>query len=629
MHTKLFKLKFFLLGYGPIMHTTTQLQIDDTLSAVVFLDMIKAGAHKIISSESLLNQLNVFPVSDRDTGSNMATLMRFILSQSYSTAELSLLLRQLADASLIGACGNSGMIFSAFFVGLASNNKVTDKNFFTIEMFIECLHFGVKQAYQAVANPTKGTILTVMSEWLKEFINAFKYSKDFTTIFQKSICVAEQALNNTEFQLPVLRRNHVVDAGAFGFVKFIQGMYEHLKNPHQQKHINLHTVEEVFPAVDRVHLHQIDERPQLQYCMEILLTNSVTDIDQIKYALTPICDSLVVNRSPSHIKVHAHTNNILQITHILKKHGTILHQKIDDMKKQWEITHARKHRIALVTDSSADLPEEWLSKEQIHVLHTQIRLGEHTFLDRLSIDYNNLNRYMHQDQLSASTATPTPELVARYLRYLSLNYDSVIVIAISSQLSSTYQMIANQAATIKTVPIDVIDSRKCSAAHGLLVMLTARWIAAGHSHQEIINKIETYRDKICLFMVVDDFKAKIKSGRIPKPIQLFFQWRFLKPVLALNQKGKASLANLAFGKKMSWRIMVKLIKKTIKRTGIQSIAIAHTATKEQAQDFTAYLEKHTGLRVDFVLEASCSMGLHIGPGCFAIATAAETIEPTH
>ncbi len=196
----------------------------NSLSPTLFLKMVFTGGKQIIQSENELNQLNVYPVPDGDTGSNMAALMRYVLAQNYPTDHFGGLLTALADASLIGSCGNSGMILSAFFVGLTKLQTIGQKTSLSIQDFIDCLASGVKQAHKAVAHPVEGTILTVMQSWLNACLAERSQCKNFGSLFQATLPAAESALKQTEFLLPALRDNHVIDAGAFGFTRFIQGM---------------------------------------------------------------------------------------------------------------------------------------------------------------------------------------------------------------------------------------------------------------------------------------------------------------------------------------------------------------------------------------------------------------------
>lgn len=578
-----------------------------------FLDMLKMGAASVVAKEAFINQINYFPVSDHDTGSNLAALMRYISSASYSTSQLSQLLKQVADASLIGACGNSGMILSAFFIGFATPSHALGENHFTTNQFVECIDRGVKEATHSVLEPVEGTILTVMKAWSTALSEIARYSNDFILLFEKSISAANDALEKTRFQLRANKQQHVVDAGAFGFVQFILGMHKQLVH---KTNLTSVVIDEIPFGTTNDHLH--DEYPDCQYCFEALLKNDHAP-ERLKEVLQTYGNSLVINQSPSYLKIHIHTNEPIALSQVLKKYGTICHQKIDDMRKQWMIVNQRKHEIALVTDSVADIPKDWIEKHQIHVLPVQLRVGQHAFLDNVTINLDNLYTSLHQENCTAGTSPPSPESVQRCLSFLSSHYQSIIVVTASSKLSSLHQIVATQASTIESKQISVIDSRKLSAAQGLLVMKAAELISRGMEHQAIVNKIEDLRSKASFLFASDEFKTMIKSGRVPKVLGLFAEWTKLKPILGINPEGKPRIVSIGIGDKMAKRKIIKQVKKIVQQTVSDTIAIVHTASPEKANQLAKQIFEETGIQINHIYETTCSIGLHAGKGCIGVA----------
>lgn len=585
-----------------------------------FLSMLKMGAASVLAKETFINQINYFPVSDHDTGSNLAALMRYISSTSYTTTHLSQLLKQVADASLIGACGNSGMILSAFFIGFAAPSHELAENHFTTNHFAQCIEQGVKEATKAVMEPVEGTILSVMNAWSKALNEIARQCNDFILLFEKSVSVAHDALEKTRYELRANKQQQVVDAGAFGFVQFILGMQKQLLN---KTSIASFHVDEIKTIHKNDHKH--DEFPNYQYCFEVLLkTQQISP--QLKAFLQSYGDSLVINQSPSYVKIHIHTNQAITLSEDLKKYGIICHQKIDDMQKQWRIVNQRKHDIALVTDTAADIPVDWITKHQIHLLPVQIRIGQHTYLDNISINLNKLYQSLHGENLSATTSPPSPESVKRYLHFLASNYQSIIIITTSSKLSSMHQMITREAATISAKKVTVIDSRKLSAAQGLLVMKASELIAQGLEHQAVVNKIEDLRENTHFYVAADEFKTMIRSGRVPKILGLFAEWSRIKPILGLNREGKPRIASIAFGANMAKRRLIKKMTNILKqhKTASPSIALVHAAVPEKANLLAKQIFEETGIKIHHIYETSCGIGLHIGKGCVGIAVMAKS-----
>lgn len=603
---------------------------DDTrivLNPALFLKMIFTGGKQIIQNEHELNQLNVYPVPDGDTGSNMAALMRYVVAQQYPTDNFGSLLTALADASLIGSCGNSGMILSAFFVGLSQLKSIAEKTSLTINEFIDCLASGVKQAHKSVAQPVEGTILTVMQAWLNACMEKRAVCKDFGSLFRDTVPAVRSALSQTEFLLPALKDNHVVDAGAFGFTELVIGMEKALEDPdnfdvHWEDH-------ETFHHHSTHHNHHTELSPDAyQFCMETLLSGTHENLDSLHQQLEGFCDSVVLNQSPSHIKAHVHTTDIMRCTDLLKKYGSIIHQKIDDIKIQWAINEHRKHKIAIVTDSSADLPDELRADAQIHSLPNQVRIGEHLLLDRLTVDLPTLFEQTGNPHHKPGTAAPTAAIVSRYLHFLASHYESVIVITLSSKLSSAHQLIKNQAehvAHTSGVKIDVIDSLSLAAGHGLLVMKAAKLLNEGLAHDDIVAALNDARSNIRIYVAIDELKTMRESGRLSKIMHKIADWGRLKPILSIDHIGQISMSGLALGKNKSWAKISTLISKFIGQTKNYTMLISHTAQTEKIDAFIAYLEESVGAKINYVCETAPSVGVHAGRGTIAVAMLNEKL----
>lgn len=597
------------------------------LSPTLFLKMVFTGGKHIIQGENELNQLNVYPVPDGDTGSNMAALMRYIVAQSYPTENFGSLLTALADASLIGSCGNSGMILSAFFVGLANRQAVADNMTLSVNDFVDCLESGVNQAHRAVAQPVEGTILTVMKSWLNACIEARHHQKDFAGLFVSTLPTAEQTLTQTEFLLPVLKENHVIDAGAFGFTKFLQGMQHALQNPDQADTSWEIESAKLLPASHAVHHAELSP-DAYRFCMETLLAKSSDNLDELRKKMSPICDSIVLNQSPSHLKAHVHTTDIMQCTEILKECGHIIYQKIDDIKMMWEVGEHRKHRIALVTDSSADIPQSIRDNAQIHTIPIQVRIGEDSFLDRLTVNLKTLFEHAGQPGYKTSTAAPTAEIIRRYLQFLATHYDSIIILSLSSRLSSTYQVLSNQAEFVAKstgVKIDVIDSHTLCSAHGLLLMKAANLLDQGKSHEEIVRATIDARDHVRFYVAINEMKTMRESGRLSKIMHKIADWGHVKPILSLDHTGQVGLAAVAFGKQKAWNKVITLLVKALKATQQYTLLISHTSSTENVDAFVQQIRDKTGAVITSICDTAPSIGVHAGRGAIAIALINEEL----
>jgi dihydroxyacetone kinase-like predicted kinase len=183
-----------------------------------------AGAQNIISHQSDLNKINVFPVADADTGTNLASTIRSIIGNTKPNDSYKLTADALASAALIGARGNSGVIFAQFLYGLSTETENVQE--ITIDHFADSVRKSVAYVYDSVANPKEGTMLTVIREWADYIWINHNSTEDFTSLMVKSLEVAQKSLFETTAKLSALLKAHVVDAGAKGFVLFLEGIIE-------------------------------------------------------------------------------------------------------------------------------------------------------------------------------------------------------------------------------------------------------------------------------------------------------------------------------------------------------------------------------------------------------------------
>lgn len=183
-----------------------------------------AGARKVFENQNHLNKINVFPVPDADTGTNFAPTMRSIIELVEPNPDLRVTANSLANAALVGARGNSGIIFAQFLYGFSTEvNKYPN---LTIKEFASAIKESVKYAYQAITNPVEGTMITVIREWA-DYIYQIKDSfDDFTSLLESSLEKAREALEKTKLKLQALAKADVVDAGAKAFVVFLEGIID-------------------------------------------------------------------------------------------------------------------------------------------------------------------------------------------------------------------------------------------------------------------------------------------------------------------------------------------------------------------------------------------------------------------
>ena len=207
-----------------------------TMNGQLFFEMLVSAANALDNEQEVINNMNVFPVPDGDTGINMTLTLRTVNGLESYKGALSDCAKQAAEVALRAARGNSGAILSLFFRGMSKAFRGLDTA--DIGDVARAFRQGHTEAYKAVMNPTKGTILTVMqkcAESGEKFVEASAHEgakKDMESLFETMLKASEVALAKTPEQLPKLKEAHVVDAGGYGFVTILKGMVAALKkNP--------------------------------------------------------------------------------------------------------------------------------------------------------------------------------------------------------------------------------------------------------------------------------------------------------------------------------------------------------------------------------------------------------------
>ncbi|WP_010240912.1 DAK2 domain-containing protein [Clostridium arbusti] len=313
-----------------------------------FYNMMANACNKLEKQKEFVNSLNVFPVPDGDTGTNMSMTLRSAVSEMKvkDDATISDMSKQLSKGALMGARGNSGVILSQILRGISIGlQNIREAN---SHQFANSLMEGCKSAYKAVMRPTEGTILTIVRTAGEEATNSDE--KDITELM-KDICKqCEDVLNETPNMLPILKKAKVVDAGGMGFLIILRGMYEALDD-----NIESPLIENKEPIVeDFKHQQDIDpSQIKFGYCTEFFIKSKAADLESFKKDLSYHGDSMIVVGADDIVKVHIHTNDPGLILSKALKLGELSKIKIDNMREQ----HRRILEAEYPTEKKSDTHE--------------------------------------------------------------------------------------------------------------------------------------------------------------------------------------------------------------------------------------------------------------------------------
>ena len=302
------------------------------LSGKILRDAIISGANNIINNKESVDELNVFPVPDGDTGTNMSMTIRNAVAELNMLSDsvtVETVAQTAASAMLRGARGNSGVILSLLFRGLSKG--LAGKHEATVEDYCNALKLGAEAAYKSVMKPTEGTILTVARVAAEKANDA--QCKDFAELFDVLTTAAKETLDQTTEMLPVLKKAGVVDAGGMGYYTILKGMASVICGG-----VMISAKEETATekAVVTNAAGTFETDIEFTYCTEFIVVKSDVNKDATKLRafLESIGDCVVVVDDDSIIKVHVHTEHPGKALEEGILYGSLINLKIENMKEQ-------------------------------------------------------------------------------------------------------------------------------------------------------------------------------------------------------------------------------------------------------------------------------------------------------
>ena len=320
---------------------------DQKINGALFQSMVIEGALAIAEKQEQVNELNVFPVPDGDTGTNMSMTMASAMTEMEKLTEptLAKAVDTTASALLRGARGNSGVILSLLFRGAAK--KLRENNEAGGRELALALREGVETAYKAVMKPAEGTILTVSRVSAQHAVEACQAEPELSAeqVLETVLTCGRKALEETVHQNPVLEKAGVVDAGGFGYLTILEGMLDALRGIHKERT----AAEPTKAAADFAAI--ADEDITFTYCTEFIAArkDKARNVGRLRSILNDIGDSLVVVEDDNIVKVHVHTDQPNKALEEGLKFGPLLTVKIENMREQ---------HTAKVIEGTADEPAE-------------------------------------------------------------------------------------------------------------------------------------------------------------------------------------------------------------------------------------------------------------------------------
>lgn len=576
---------------------------------------VKAGAKKVYDNQDYLNDINVFPVPDADTGTNMAATLKTVVEDMSDdvTGSVDSTCRRIADSALKGARGNSGVILAQFFYGLSKGLEKKIK--VSTEQFGQAVQQAKNAAFEALNHPKEGTILTVMKDWAENICANSKRIVDFHDLLHNGLEAAKKSLENTRTKIESIRKANVVDSGAQGFVYLLEGITDFLKRGKIRdidKSTGIAALSEV--AHTDIDINDIKYR----YCTECLIEGRQIDLKRLRWQIESFGDSIVVAGSEQKARLHIHCNEPAKVFAIARQYGDLLQQKADDMKKQFLISHNPHPKIALVVDSACDLPQDFIDKHQIHMIPVRITFGNSTYIDKITITPGYFYEMLQTEPCHPKTSQPPPADFRNLYSFLLSHYDSIISIHVPEAASGTYQNALSAAREFPDRTITVIDGKSLSIGLGFVASRTAQLIAEGKSHDEVVRAALAYREQTQVFVSIPSLKYLMKSGRVSKAKGIIAKILNIKPILYLDSRGIPQHYSKSFSDWGAVKKVFRITMKFIKDKQSVRFTVAHANDPQKAEYLVNRLKEKFGDVPITVLPVAPVLGAHTGKGAAAI-----------
>ena len=585
------------------MSTTSNINGKELYNAIV------SGICKVISRHEHLNKINVFPVPDGDTGTNLLFTLKPVLNiQDSISNDVSKALTQISDVAIDSARGNSGTIMAQYFIGMAEKSlnviEINNKNIY------ELLDGAYNAAKESMEEPKEGTIITVMRDIAIESKNHID-SNDIENTFKAIYEVSIKSLNNTPEQMQILKDAGVVDAGAQGFVDLIEGLYHYIKTG---ENINPESIEIHETDSADINIENYDDS-NYQFCTECIVEGDSISRRDMKETLTSMGDSFILAGTKSKVKVHIHTDNPNKVFELCSNYGTVKNQKADDMHQQVSSSHDSKSEIAIVTDSGCDIQYD-THNNNIHMVPVRYSFGSKEYIDKVSHTSDEFYMELMNNPVHPKTSQPpTGDFIRKY-ENLSTHYKSIISIHIPAKLSGTLQSAKNATKNIDT-KITHIDSLCASVGLGLIIKQASEWAKESNDHKLIVQKINSLIKNTKILQVVNDISYSIKGGRVPKfagPIAKILK---IHPILTNDKEGSLKAESVLFGKKDLHIKFAKYILKTLDKNTHYNISISHSFAENEGHEIIDIIENNfDNINSIDLVEMGSALGIHSGPKSF-------------
>lgn len=598
-----------------------------------------AGCDFVQRQRAELNRINVFPVPDGDTGTNLALTTAAIADhlRTVDSDDLSVVAREAAESAVMGARGNCGMILSHFLLGFAEHVRGSER--LDPKGFAAAMHAAVAHVYRSLERPVEGTIITVMREMSESADQADV--RTFPDLLEIVLDRGRTALERTPELLPALKKAGVVDAGAKGFLHLFEGVADDLTgDPFHMREsttafdsgVNTYAADGIRGASAAAEAEYPSANEKYRFCTEALVRGpALPDADSVRAMMRDRGDSLIVIRTSNLLKIHIHTDHPDDVFTELRALGTLVTHKAEDMTVQHAALESRsgghvklaRRPISIVTDSACDLPDEVVRAHGIRVVPMQLIFDSGVLLDRVDISATQFVDRLRNGE-HPTTSQPTPRAFLDAFHAAAEDGETILAVLLGSTLSGTLASAQAAARMAFDTPVRIIDSLGASLTEGMLVLLASELAEMGATPESIEQEVARVRGQSGIIFTVDVFDNLLASGRVGRGRVLIAGLLDIKPILGLDAAGQVVPISKVRGRA---NVTARMIQTVVGRVPVGAkklrFGVVHVGCADIARTVASELQERYRAADVLVSPATPVIATHIGPGAWGIAWQVE------
>ena len=561
-------------------------------------DAFAAGYERLSAWADLLDTINLFPVADRDTGRNLlislAPLHRFDSRPEHTANKL-----------LLGATGNSGNIAACFFAGLVEGKPAAN--------MCRAVKIGRDRAWQSIADPKSGTMLTVFDVLLDHFENMSSIQGDegYTTLIDR----LENTVHSTAETLPRLKAAGVVDAGALGMFIFLEAFYGVLTDwPKDFRSITAAFNDKLRLPSDYT---TVEEKG---YCVDTLI-EMAADSNSSLAGLAAYGESIIVHRDDENVKIHLHTEHRETVRKQLESLGKVVRWTEEDMgaRSGNEPALGMPPALHIVTDAAGSVTRDDAAGLGMTLLDSYIVFDGGTSLPETLIAPEELYALMRK---GVRVTTAQASVFERNQRYQSIisRFGSALYLCVGSVYTGNYQAVAAwKERNDSTDQLTVIDTGLASGRLGIVAIATARYSFQADSAQEVIAFAEDALRRSEEYIFLDRLQYLAAGGRLSKTKGFFGDFFGVKPIISPAAEGAVKAGTVRNRSEQVAFALEKLEQGLGQDVG-STIMLEYSDNRRWVEDTVLGEITRRYAAAEVVLQPlSLTSGAHMGPGTWAVA----------